>query len=421
MAAVATAVDEPSSLRLLVATWNVGCTAPPDSLSDWLHAGRGSHLVAVCLQEVQSLEAPLSYLSCSRLSPLAQRWDESVGAALEGMERVAVRQLVGMLLLVYAASPLAPLLQVRTRAAGTGPLGAGNKGAVAATLLLRGSSLTFLCCHLAAGKKGPQRRNAEHHELIERMRLGVQGTDDSMGVVPAGASGRQLLFWCGDLNYRLTLANEEARKLAATGDVRGLLAADELRLCRERGEAFQGFEEAAIGFAPTYKYDLDSDSFDSSKKRRAPAYCDRILWRAEPNIVCESYVMETGMRSSDHRAVSAVLNVELLPFEPALQPSFRDDSEGGLLSSLLSVCARCDHSVPHSTRLHAIFYLLTSTYRRDANPRVSRTHSYVVASPPCRCLPCIRPSSASYTLLGTAPPSLRNSFTSKYGDPSIVR
>lgn len=42
---------------------------------------------------------------------------------------------------------------------------------------------------------------------------------------------------------------------------------------------FQGYEEGVINFAPTYKYDLFCDDYDTSEKARVPSWTDRCLWK----------------------------------------------------------------------------------------------------------------------------------------------
>uniref|UniRef100_A0A4W5LST3 phosphoinositide 5-phosphatase n=3 Tax=Salmoninae TaxID=504568 RepID=A0A4W5LST3_9TELE len=42
---------------------------------------------------------------------------------------------------------------------------------------------------------------------------------------------------------------------------------------------FRGFIEGNLDFAPTYKYDLFSDDYDTSEKCRTPAWTDRCLWK----------------------------------------------------------------------------------------------------------------------------------------------
>ena len=44
-------------------------------------------------------------------------------------------------------------------------------------------------------------------------------------------------------------------------------------------QVFNNYIEGPINFAPTYKYDLFSDDFDTSEKMRSPAWTDRVLWR----------------------------------------------------------------------------------------------------------------------------------------------
>ena len=47
-------------------------------------------------------------------------------------------------------------------------------------------------------------------------------------------------------------------------------------------QVFRGFEEGQVNFAPTYKYDLFCDDYDTSEKKRTPAWTDRVLWRRQP-------------------------------------------------------------------------------------------------------------------------------------------
>lgn len=42
---------------------------------------------------------------------------------------------------------------------------------------------------------------------------------------------------------------------------------------------FQGFIEGPLHFRPTYKFDHQSDTYDSGKKKRVPAWTDRILFK----------------------------------------------------------------------------------------------------------------------------------------------
>jgi inositol polyphosphate 5-phosphatase INPP5B/F len=60
-----------------------------------------------------------------------------------------------------------------------------------------------------------------------------------------------------------------------------LLPHDQLRQVQKLRKAFhEGWREGPITFLPTYKYDVGSvGMFDSSEKKRAPSWCDRILFR----------------------------------------------------------------------------------------------------------------------------------------------
>ena len=84
----------------------------------------------------------------------------------------------------------------------------------------------------------------------------------------------------GDLNYRVSMDGEAVREHASRRDLAPLLEADQLRAAQRSGAAFSEYREGAIAFLPTYKYDMGSAEYDTSEKRRIPAWCDR--WRVEP-------------------------------------------------------------------------------------------------------------------------------------------
>lgn len=69
--------------------------------------------------------------------------------------------------------------------------------------------------------------------------------------------------------------------LQATLD--SLLPHDQLKHVIDAHKVFHdGWREGSITFLPTYKYDVGTVSlFDSSEKRRAPSWCDRVLYRTK--------------------------------------------------------------------------------------------------------------------------------------------
>jgi hypothetical protein len=61
-----------------------------------------------------------------------------------------------------------------------------------------------------------------------------------------------------------------------------LKGADQARREMIDGNVFHGFREGALHFSPTYKFDKGSHAlyaYDSSEKKRVPAWTDRIFFR----------------------------------------------------------------------------------------------------------------------------------------------
>ncbi|KAG9678646.1 DNase I-like protein, partial [Aureobasidium melanogenum] len=117
-----------------------------------------------------------------------------------------------------------------------------------------------------------------------------------------------------------------------------LLPHDELHQQQKARNAFQGWQEGPITFLPTYKYDAGSVGvFDSSEKRRAPSWCDRILWRTRRDMLTyESQVAEEAdARKKDEEMKNKGLeeagkDEEMLydydPDEDAEEPGSYDDA-----------------------------------------------------------------------------------------------
>jgi len=122
----------------------------------------------------------------------------------------------------------------------------------------------------------------------------------------------------GDLNYRIdTMGRDAVVKAVKAKDYPKLLERDQLLVSRRRNPGFRlrAFNESPITFAPTYKYDVGTDNYDTSEKHRSPAWCDRILYRGVGRIKQMSY-QRHELRVSDHRPVSGVFKMRVKSISP---------------------------------------------------------------------------------------------------------
>jgi endonuclease/exonuclease/phosphatase family metal-dependent hydrolase len=118
----------------------------------------------------------------------------------------------------------------------------------------------------------------------------------------------------GDLNFRIELPRDTVADLIARREIAAMITADQLERAKRENPEFAGFREAPIGFLPTYKFDADSDEYDTSAKRRIPSYVDRVLVAegdGVPPIDIAEYTTVND-KLSDHRPVVAKLRI---PFD----------------------------------------------------------------------------------------------------------
>ncbi|XP_020522662.1 type I inositol polyphosphate 5-phosphatase 10 isoform X2 [Amborella trichopoda] len=230
---------------------------------------------------------------------------------------IASKQMVGIFLSVWVRNELVQHVgHLRIACVGRGIMGClGNKGCIAVSMSLHQTSFCFVCSHLASGEKeGDElKRNQDVIEILKNTQFPrICKTPSRM--IPERILEHDRVIWFGDLNYRIALSYAKTRKFLEDNDWDALLQKDQLKIEREAGRVFKGWKEGKIYFAPTYKYSSNSDLYagetvKSKKKRRTPAWCDRILWYGH-GIEQLSYIRGES-RFSDHRPVCAVFVAEV--------------------------------------------------------------------------------------------------------------
>ena len=97
---------------------------------------------------------------------------------------------------------------------------------------------------------------------------------------------------------------------------------DQLLIEKRENRVFEGFTEPNITFAPTYKFDPGTQTYDTSEKMRSPAWCDRILYRG-PSIRCVLYSSHPSYVMSDHKPVSSIFQVSVKVPSPSTPNYFK--------------------------------------------------------------------------------------------------
>ncbi|XP_041467097.1 synaptojanin-1-like isoform X2 [Lytechinus variegatus] len=337
-----------SRFRICVGTWNVNggknshsIAFKNESLANWLldnpqvveETNQGcsemgvdfsvpNDIYAIGFEEMVDLNAG-NIISASTTNQ--RKWGVDLQKTLSREHKYVLlvcEQLVGVCLYIFIRPQHAPFIRdVAVDTVKTGLKGAaGNKGGVAIRFVFHGTSMCFVCAHLAAGQSHIKDRNDDYAEISSKIMFPMGRTLESHDYV----------FWCGDFNYRIDKDNDEVKDLVAIHDYEALKECDQLLIEKRNGNTFQGFSEGTIRFAPTYKYDLFSDDYDTSEKMRTPAWTDRILWRrhkpfyfkhstdnpfeAFPDNWDPGRVLHYGraeLKTSDHRPVVAIIEVEV--------------------------------------------------------------------------------------------------------------
>lgn len=315
--------------QIFAGSWNVGGVSPPAVLDiqEWLrpnHINPPANIYVLGFQEIVPLNAA-NIVVRSENRKICEKWNSLIRAALNDPDSknnitqdfrcIISKQMVGILLSVWVRSDLCQYIrQLSVSCVGCGLMGClGNKGSVSVRFWLHETSFCFVCSHLASGgKEGDQRRrNANAAEILSR-------TTFPPGPFPNFTTkilDHDRVIWLGDLNYRIYLPDATTQYLVEKQKWNLLLEYDQLKVELMEGHVFEGWHEGVINFAPSYKYYKNSELYfgcDEKRKhnkRRAPAWCDRIIWFGKG--LKQNQYDRGELKLSDHRPVWAIFMAEI--------------------------------------------------------------------------------------------------------------
>ncbi|XP_010949653.2 phosphatidylinositol 4,5-bisphosphate 5-phosphatase A [Camelus bactrianus] len=314
---------------ITVVTWNVGTAMPPDDVTSLLHLGSSgddsdrADMIAIGLQEVNSMIN-------KRLKDalFMDQWSELFMDALGPFNFVLVStvRMQGVILLLFAKYYHLPFLRnVQTDCTRTGLGGYwGNKGGVSVRLAAFGHMLCFLNCHLPAHMDKAEQRKDNFQTILSLQQFQGPGAQ--------GILDHDLVFWFGDLNFRIESYDLHFVKFAIDSEqLHQLWEKDQLNMAKNTWPILKGFQEGPLNFAPTFKFDVGTNKYDTSAKKRKPAWTDRILWKVKApgggpspsgreshrlQVTQHSYRSHMEYTVSDHKPVAAQF---------VLHFAFRDD------------------------------------------------------------------------------------------------
>ncbi|XP_057244085.1 phosphatidylinositol 4,5-bisphosphate 5-phosphatase A isoform X2 [Malurus melanocephalus] len=233
---------------------------------------------------------------------------------------VSTVRMQGVILLVFAKYYHLPFLQdIQTDCTRTGLGGYwGNKGGVSVRLSIFGHMVCFLNCHLPAHLEKAEQRKEDFATILHMQQF--------EGPVANGILDHDLVFWFGDLNFRIESLDTCFVKYAIDSNVLSQLwEKDQLNIAKSTWPVLRGFEEGPLNFPPTFKFDVGTNKYDSSAKKRKPAWTDRILWKIKPpskgaggrqasqgvlSVSQLCYCSHMEYTVSDHKPVAAIFAVQ---------------------------------------------------------------------------------------------------------------
>mmetsp|Transcript_22732 Transcript_22732/g.40891 ORF Transcript_22732/g.40891 Transcript_22732/m.40891 type:complete len:498 (+) Transcript_22732:748-2241(+) len=301
-------------LNAFVGTWNCAGEAPRDTIVPWLRQhsvpGQDPDILVIGLQEACELTPTRMLGDPDRVRDWIFFLCNELRQAFRSRYLMIVQKdLVGLVLVVfvYEAHHVGCKF-IDSAAIKLGFKGfVGNKGAVVARFNLYDSTFFVVNGHFEAHEEYVNYRNENFKNVVRTAKLRAGDEVVSM-------HEHDVVFFIGDLNYRLQgITTTEINSLLERVDLDGLALHDQLLIEKMKGNIFMDFSEGKLAFLPTFKFVKGSNTYihlgKTAGTKRDPAWCDRILYRGDVELLC--YDSCTEIMQSDHKPVVAKFNIKV--------------------------------------------------------------------------------------------------------------
>ncbi|KRX11057.1 Endonuclease/exonuclease/phosphatase [Pseudocohnilembus persalinus] len=283
-------------------------------------------IVVIGLQEMVKLNTK-NVIMTNNNDKITNQWKMELQNSLKLVDdyvMISERDLVGIYIIVFVKSSIKQnVSKIESCEIKTGYMGGtfGNKGGCLVRMKVHDSSFCFICCHLDSGQSKIQERLQSIQEIHQKG-FGSQRKEFHF-------SELDYCVFFGDMNFRLKENNLTVRQklsLAKSYEHKGeheksqriindLLEHDQLiEILRgtSTNSVLRFYKEDQIKFQPTYKYDLGTDVYDTSKKFRTPSWTDRILLKPARDLKWKIKFYKRFERlESDHRPIGAYYQLQV--------------------------------------------------------------------------------------------------------------
>ncbi|RHZ46288.1 hypothetical protein Glove_627g23 [Diversispora epigaea] len=339
-------------IKVLICSWNIDASKPSDLelsadgvkfLKSWFTSVESPDIIVIGFQEIIDLESKKQTAKTmlmtkrkkekkeeQKIANLHLRykaWHDRLVKAVhtasdgEKYEVISSQNQIGLFTCIFVKESKRELIRdIDVAKKKTGLKGYhGNKGSIATRFIYDDSSICFVNCHLAAGQLKTVDRNSDAANILDNTQFPVcanESWNENESVFTHGGDGTMIFdhefcFFSGDLNYRIDLQRDKVLEAIEKKNYASLWEHDQLLKQRNANPTFRlrSFSEGIPNFAPTYKYNRGEDEYDTSEKRRTPAWCDRILYRG-PSVKQEHY-RRYEVKVSDHRPISGAFKIKV--------------------------------------------------------------------------------------------------------------